>query len=236
MAQPRLAYAGVVELPQEVCQLPWTDEETLEQEDITCDDPPNQEEKDDPPNQEEKDDSHNQEEKDDPPNQEENGEEGLSVSDSIPIPNVSEVDANDMKRGNDGNARVEVKTMSRFNSGPDIAICFFHAESNDQEDMDPEKDKAWLDHGTELAEHVVGVDADVTSVKSLSTLPEQQGQSAQGNTLESTSIFCPCYWLCKKSIRASSASTHSSNIYTLSSFIKVDHVVSNSSKRVTKEL
>ena len=39
MAQPRLAYAGVVELPQEICHLPWPDEEPLKQDDITCDPP-----------------------------------------------------------------------------------------------------------------------------------------------------------------------------------------------------
>ena len=43
MVQPRLAYAGVVELPQEVCHLPWPDEEPLKQDDITCD-PPGEEE------------------------------------------------------------------------------------------------------------------------------------------------------------------------------------------------
>ena len=43
MVQPRLAYAGVVELPQEVCHPPWPDEEPLSQDDITCD-PPGEEE------------------------------------------------------------------------------------------------------------------------------------------------------------------------------------------------
>ena len=43
MVQPRLAYAGVVELPQEVCHLPWPDEEPLKQDDTTCD-PPGEEE------------------------------------------------------------------------------------------------------------------------------------------------------------------------------------------------
>ena len=43
MVQPRLSYAGVVELPQEVCHLPWPDEEPLKQDDTTCD-PPGEEE------------------------------------------------------------------------------------------------------------------------------------------------------------------------------------------------
>ena len=171
MAQERLAYAGVVELPQEVCQLPWTDEETLEQENIACD----------------------------PPTEEENGEERLSVSDSVPIPNMSEVDANDMNRHNHGNAHVEVKTTSGFNSGPDIAICFFHAEANDQEDMDPDnhdehQEKTWLEHGTESTEHAVGIDQDATSVKSSSTLPEQQGETVPGNILESRSDLSFALW------------------------------------------
>ena len=168
MAQQRLAYAGVVELPQDVCQLPWTDEQTLEQDSIACD-PPNEEEEDDPTIEEEED-----------------SNEGLSVSDSILIP-LGENDANDMNRGKDGNARVEAKTTSRFNSGPDIAICFFHAEANDQEDMDPDnhdehQDKAWHEHRTELTEHAVGIDADATSVKSSSTLLEQEGvKTVPGN-------------------------------------------------------
>ena len=151
MSQPRLAYAGVVELPQEVCQLPWTDEETLEQENIACDDPPIEEEED--------------------------SKEELSVSDFISSPVVVD-DANDMNKGNDGNGRMEVKTTSRFNSGPDIAICFFQVEENEQEDMNPDnhdenQDKAWLEHGTELTEHAFGIDAKKLS----STLGEQQGVS-----------------------------------------------------------
>ena len=144
MVQPRLAYAGVVELPLEVCHLPWPDEETLEQDDITCD----------------------------PPGEEENSKEGQSVSGSDRIP-VGEDDVRDMN--NDGNTRVEAKTSSTFDSGPDIEICFFHTEAKDPEDIDPENnDEHQL--RTELAEHAVGFEADATS---LSTLAEQEDQRVQ---------------------------------------------------------
>ena len=192
MAQPRLAYAGVVELPREVCHLPWSaglDEQTLEQEKITCD----------------------------PPERE---EEAPSVSDSIPS-FVGEDDyanallINDMDRSNDGNLRVE--TPSRFNTGSDFEICFFHEkypEDTDTEDDDEHQENRSQEQRTELEEQAVGVEANVISMKALSTLAEQHKDALAGKTFESTSIFCPQRQLCKKSISASSASgTHPSNIY-----------------------
>ena len=140
MAQPRLAYAGVVELPQEICQLPWPDEEPLKQDDITCD----------------------------PPREKEISEEGQSESGADQVP-VGEDDISDMSRADDENVRVEAKTMSTFNSGPDIAICFFPVEAKDPEDFDPENNDEHQER-TELAEHAVGFEADAT---------DQEGQRVE---------------------------------------------------------
>ena len=181
MSQPRLAYAGVVELPREVCHLPWSaglDEQTLEQEKITCD----------------------------PPERE---EEAQSVSDSIPS-FVGEDDYANALIINDGNGRLE--TPSRFNTGSDFEICFFHEkypEDTDTEDDNEHQENRIQEQRTGLEEQAVGVDANVISMKALSTLAEQHKDALAGKTFESTSIFCPQRQLCKKSISASSASgTH----------------------------
>ena len=155
MVQPRLAYAGVVELPQEVCRLPWQDEETLKQDDKACDPPVVEEE-------------------------EENIEEEQSVSAAAPI-SAGEDDASHMNRDNDVNTGVEVKPTSRFDLGLEIAICFFHTEAKDPENMDPEYNQE--QRGTELAEHALGIKADETSLSTLAM--HHQGETVQqGNTFK----------------------------------------------------
>ena len=186
MVQPRLAYAGVVELPQEVCHLPWPDEEPLKQDDITCD----------------------------PPDEEENSEEGQSESTSHQVP-VGEDDASD------GNTRVEAKTTSAFNSGPDIAICFFPVEAKDPEEIDPENNDE-PEHRTELAEHAVGFEEDATTLSTLATQEDERVE--QGNTLESTGLSIALLAEVVQEINPC-VSTYSSNIYCTSNFIKMDHAI-----------
>ena len=107
MIQPRLAYAGVVELPQEVCQLPWAPaEETEKQPEYACDFSALE------------------------LTTEERMEEELSLSEFIPSPVPDSLNA---AQNESGKSQLAVKSSSSLDSDQEIAICFFQEASDPEE-------------------------------------------------------------------------------------------------------
>ena len=106
MIQPRLAYAGVVELPHEVCQLPWAPaEETEKQPEYACDSSALE------------------------MTTEERMEEELSLLDFIPFPVPDSLNA----AQNESGKSLAVKNSSSLDSDQEIAICFFQEASDPEE-------------------------------------------------------------------------------------------------------
>ena len=107
MIQPRLAYAGVVELPHEVCQLPWAPaEETEKQPEYACDSSALE------------------------MTTEERMEEELSLLDFIPFPVPDSLNA---AQNESGESQLAVKSSSSLDSNQEIAICFFQEASDPEE-------------------------------------------------------------------------------------------------------
>ena len=107
MIQPRLAYAGVVELPHEVCQLPWAPaEETEKQPEYACDSSALE------------------------MTTEERMEEELSLLDFIPFPVPDSLNA---AQNESGESQLAVKSSSSLDSDQEIAICFFQEASDPEE-------------------------------------------------------------------------------------------------------
>ena len=125
MIQPRLAYAGVVELPQEVCQLPWAPaEETEKQQEYACDFSALE------------------------LTTEERMEEELSLSEFIPSPVPGFLNA---AQNESAKSQLAVRGSSSLDSDQEIAICFFQEATDPEETysdtiMDGNGATAGLDH------------------------------------------------------------------------------------------
>ena len=162
MIQPRLAYAGVVELPHEVCQLPWAPaEETEKQPEYACDSSALE------------------------MTTEERMEEELSLLDFIPFPVPDSLNA---AQNESGESQLAVKSSSSLDSDQEIAICFFQEASNPDETysdaiMDGNGGTAGLDpdrHTPEVAEPAVSVDA-MSATPSPTPSNEQERSAVLGN-------------------------------------------------------
>ena len=161
MIQPRLAYAGVVELPQEVCQLPWASaEETEKQPEWACDFSALE------------------------LTTEERMEEELSQLEFIPSPVPDLLNA---AQNESGKFQLAVKSSSSLDSDQEIAICFFQEASDPDETysdaMDGNGGTAGLDHDRptpEVAEPAVFVDA-MSATPSVSSSNEQDRSAVLGN-------------------------------------------------------
>ena len=158
MIQPRLAYAGVVELPQEVCQLPWAPaEENEKQPEYACDFSALE------------------------LTTEERMEEELSLSEFIPSPVPDSLNAAQNESG-----KSQLKSSSSLDSNQEIAICFFQEASDPDETsdaMDGNGGTAGLDPDRptpEVAEPAVFVDA-MSATPSLSSSNEQERSAVLGN-------------------------------------------------------
>ena len=161
MIQPRLAYAGVVELPQEVCQLPWAAaEETEKQPEYACDSSALE------------------------MTTEERMEEELSLLDFIPFPVPDSLNA---AQNESGESQLAVKSSSSLDSDQEIAICFFQEASDPDETysdaMDGNGGTAGLDHDRptpEVAEPAVFVDT-MSATPSPTPSNEQERSAVLGN-------------------------------------------------------
>ena len=161
MIQPRLAYAGVVELPHEVCQLPWAPaEETEKQPEYACDSSALE------------------------MTTEERMEEELSLLDFIPFPVPDSLNA---AQNESGKSQLAVKSSSSLDSDQEIAICFFQEASDPDETysdaMDGNGGTAGLDHDRhtpEVAEPAVFVDT-MSATPSPTPSNEQERSAVLGN-------------------------------------------------------